>query len=201
MSQSQDLVQVMTDEQRAQSHREAQQRYYYRKKAACEFYEDELQRLRNQVSYLNGQLAEKETSKNQLQTQLNEKNTTISQLQQQVADRNTTITQLQGLLSRCSDREEVNRIQELVQALTNEIQRGQTCLQTINQLNSENTLLKIFRDLVIEINEKYPKFLPSFVYSIQQPGVQVSSPEISNWAREQLSKINPMQLLPLQHFK
>lgn len=34
MSQSQDLIQQLTEEQRAQSHREAQQRYYYRKKGS-----------------------------------------------------------------------------------------------------------------------------------------------------------------------
>ena len=42
------------------------------------------------------------------------------------------ITQLQTLLSRCDNQGENRRIGELVQALTNEIQRGQHCLQIIN---------------------------------------------------------------------
>ena len=73
----------------------------------------------------------------------------ISQLQQQVNEKNTTIIQLQSLLSRCDNQEENKRIQELVSALTSEIQRGQQCLQTINQLNSENAQIKVYRDLLV----------------------------------------------------
>ena len=59
---------------------------------------------------------------------------------------------LRCLLSRCEDNDVSRRIQDLTQTLTNEIQREQSCLQTINQLNSENAQFKVFRDLLVEIN-------------------------------------------------
>jgi chromosome segregation ATPase len=199
---------VMTEEDRAQAHREAQQRYYRRKKNECEFYSQELERLRNQVSYLTGQLNERDNSRSQLQSQLNEKNNLISQLQQQVSERNVTVTQLQTLLSRCDNQEENRRIGELVQALTGEIQRGQQCLQIINQLNSEKEQLnsekeqmRIYKNILVELNDKYPKLLPSFVYELQFSGNAASLPEINNWAREQLSRIGQNEVRSLSNFK
>jgi chromosome segregation ATPase len=138
------------------------------------------------VSYLTGQLSEKDNSRSQVQVTLNEKVNTINQLQQQIAEKNATMIQLQTLFSRCDNEEVSRRIQELSQALTSEIERQQTCLQTINQLNSENTSLKITRDLLVELNNKYPKVLPSFVYEIQQPGNVSAIPEINNWAKEEV---------------
>lgn len=201
MSQSQNLIQQLTEEDRVQSHREAQQRYYYRRKGQCEFYDQEFQRLNYQVSYLNGQLIEKENSKVQLQSQLNERNNTINQIQQQLNERNVAITQLQTLLSRCDNQEENRRNQELVQTLTNQIQREQTCLQIINQLNSENGQLKIFRDLLIELNDKYPKILPSFIFEVLQTGNQLSSADLKKWAREQLFNISQNDYRPLAGFR
>lgn len=159
---------------------------------------------------MNGQLIEKENSKNQLQSQLNDRNNRINQLEQQLNERNVAITQLQTLLSRCDSlvspgqeetRRPINRIGELVQALTNEIQRGQHCLQIINQLNSEKAALEIYKNILVELNDKYPKVLPSFVYEIQQPDNAASLQEISNWARDQLNKISPNQIVSLEPFK
>lgn len=201
MNQSPDILQQLTEEQRVQAHREAQQRYYQRRKNECEFYSQELERLRNQVSYLTGQLSERENSKSTLQTQLNERNTLISQLQQQVSEKNTAIVQLQTLLSRCDNQEESRRIGELVQALTGEIQRGQQCLQIINQLNAEKESLRIYKNILVELNNKYPKMLPSFTYELQLPGNGASLAEIQNWAREQVSKINVNEVRSLTGFK
>jgi chromosome segregation ATPase len=201
MSQNSNEQRVMTEEERTQAHREAQQRYYRRRKSECEFLSQELERLRNQVSYLTGQLSERDNSKSQVQSQLHERNNLISQLQQQVAERNVAVTQLQTLLSRCDNQEENRRIQELVQALTSEIQRGQQCLQIINQLNSEKEQMRIYKNILVELNDKYPKLLPSFTYELQFPGNAASLPEINNWAREQVSKINTNQIQSLSAFK
>ena len=112
-----------------------------------------------------------------------------------------TLTQLQSLLSTCGDKEVNDKIKDLTLALTNEIQRQQSCLQTINQLNSENNVLTIFKDLLVELNDKYPKVLSSFVYELQLPGNQASLPEINNWAKEQLGKINQNEIRSLVQFK
>lgn len=190
-----------SDEDRAQAHREAQQRYYRRKKSECVFYSQELERLRNQVTYLTGQLTEKDNSRAQLQTQLTERNTLISQLQQQLTERNAANTQLQTLLSRCDNQEESRRVGALVEALTGEIQRGQLCLQTINQLNSEKASLGIYRNLLAELNDRYPKILTSFIHELQQPGNSSSYPEINNWAREQFQRIGQNEIRSLEQFR
>jgi hypothetical protein len=107
---------------------------------------------------------------------------------------------LRCLLSRCDNQHDSRRIGELVQALTAEIQRGQHCLQIINQLNSEISTLRLFKDLVVVLHDKYPKILPSFAYALQQPGNSSSLPEVQNWAREQSQKLSSNDILFLDPF-
>lgn len=193
MSQSQDVIQRKLEEIRAEKHRIAQQKYYWNKKGESITNALEVERLRNEVSYLEGQLTEKESSRSQLQIQLTERNSMISQLQQQLASKDANISQLQLLLSKCgngvSDSDISQRLQELTLALTNEIQRTQVCLQTIRQLQAENTMLRIYRDLVVEIYTRYPQAFEAFVHELQQPGKQVSSPELNAWVQQQFKTI------------
>jgi TolA-binding protein len=159
-----------------------------------------MERLRNQVNYLTGQLNERDNSRSQLQVTLNERIILITNLQQQLAERNASISQLQTLLSRCDNQEDSRRIGELVQALTTEIQRGQHCLQIINQLNSEISPLRIYKDLLVVLHDKYPKILPSFAFSLQQPDNSSSLPEVQNWAREQSLKLSSNNVQSLDPF-
>jgi hypothetical protein len=61
---------------------------------------------------------------------------------QQVNEKNTAIVRLQSLISRYDNKEEtqrpINRIGELVEALSNQIQRGQMCSQILNSEKSLN---------------------------------------------------------------
>jgi chromosome segregation ATPase len=182
---SQHLLQSKLQGIQAEKHRLAQQKYYWTKKGESITNAIEVERLRNQVSYLEGQLSQKESSQSRIEAQLNERNNMITQLQQQLAVKDANISQLQTLLSQCSNPDVERRLQELSQALSNEIQREQQCIQTISQLNTENASLKIFRDLVIELYTRYPSTLQTFVRELQQPGKQVSSTELNRWVQEQ----------------
>ena len=205
MSQTSETVQRKLDEVKAEKHRVAQQKYYWTNKGKSITNLEELERLRNEVSNLTGQLTEKENAKIQLQSQLNEKINQTIQLQQQLLERNTAISQLQILLSKCGSNDETQRpidsIQELVQALTSEIQRGQQCLQIIDKLNSEKEWLEIYKNILVELNNKYPKILKSFVYELQYPGNNASLVEVQDWAREQAHKLNINEVSSLIGFK
>jgi chromosome segregation ATPase len=160
------------------------------------------------ISQLQLQNSEKDLTISQLQLQNSEKDLTISQLQSQTSQNDSTIFQLQSQnsqlhsqLSGCVTTDVDRRLQELSQTLNNKIQQEQLCLQTISQLTSDNSGLKIFSDILSDINSKYPKFLPSFVTEIQQPGNHSSYPEIDTWSREQLNRIVPNEILPLDSFR
>ena len=179
----------------------------------------QLQSLVNQnessISQLQQQLSQKDISVSQLQQQVNEcterntfmlhtiseKDISLSQLRTQLTEKDTTISQLQTRLNNCVSTDVDRRLQDMSQSLANEMERQKSCLQTINQLNSENSNLKIFRDLAIELNNKFPKVLSSFVNEIQQPGNLASSPELNAWARDQITKISPTLILSLAPFK
>ena len=53
----------------------------------------------------------------------------------------------------------------------------------------------------MELNDKYPKLLPSFVFELQFPENAASLPEINNWAREQVTKISSNEIRSLMGFK
>lgn len=177
--------------------------------------------LRSNVSSLNNQFTERNSTINvmrqqisdkdqtitQLQSQNSDKDQTITQLQQQVFDKDQTITQLSNIqsdlqtqLSNCVTTDVDRRLQEMSQTLDSRIQQEQLCLQTINQLNSANSDLTIYRDIVTELNNKYPKILPSFVSEIQRQGNESAHPEINNWASEQVSRILPSEIVSLSEF-
>ena len=167
-----------------------------------------ISQLQEQTSQLQQQVSEKDrtifqlqSQTSQLQQQNSEKDSTISQLQLLNSQKDSTISQLHIQLNGCVTVDVDSRLQEMSQALANEMERQRLCLQTINQLNSENSSLKVFRDIISELNSKYPKILPSFVSEILQPGNQSPYPEINTWAREQSNKITPDQILPLTFFK
>lgn len=50
----------------------------------------------------------------------------------------------------------------------------------------------------VEINNKYPKLLSSFVRELQQPGNTSSISKIQSWAREQSQRINQNEVRSLQ---
>ncbi len=153
------------------------------------------------VSQLQQQNSEKDQTITELQNQTSQFESFISQLQLQNSQKDSTITQLQSQLSNCVTTDVDRRLQEMSQTLENKNQQEQLCLQTINQLNSENSNLKVFRDIISELNSKYPKFLPSFVYEIQQPGNESAYQEIDNWSREQLNRISSNEIIPLTSFR
>jgi predicted RNase H-like nuclease (RuvC/YqgF family) len=202
MSQTSETIQRKLLEINSEKHRLAQQKYYWNKKGESITNALELKKLRNHVSFLSGQLEEKERTQNRTEQQLQ---TQISQLQQQLNERNTTIIQLQSLLSRSEagdgNQEERGRVQEITQALTNEIQRGQHCLEIINQLRVEKDQLLVFRNLLVELNDKYPKILSSFVYEISQPGNQASLAEINTWAAQEIKNVRPETVISLGQFR
>jgi myosin heavy subunit len=170
--------------------------------------DDTINQLQQQISDKDRTISQLQSQTSQFQQQVSDKDRTIfqlqgqtSQLQQQNSEKDSTISQLQVRLSGCVTVDVDRRLQGMSQALANEMERQRVCLETISQLNSENASLKIFRDLAIELNDKFPKILPSFVNEIQQPGNQVSSPELNIWARDQLNLISPNQILTLEAFK
>ncbi len=61
--------------------------------------------------------------------------------------------------------------------------------------------MRIYKNILVELNDKYPKLLPSFVFELQFPGNAASLPEINNWAMEQVSKINSNEIQSLSAFK
>jgi hypothetical protein len=55
--------------------------------------------------------------------------------------------------------------------------------------------------MIIDINSKYPKILPSYINELQQPGNQSPHVAINNWAKGEVGKLNPLEILPLTPFR
>ena len=179
------------------------------------FKDSTISQLESRNSLLQQQILSKDTSLNdseriiiekdhlisQLQSQVEHFDSSVSTLRNQLTEKDASISQLQSRLNGCVSTDVDRRLQDLSQSLANEMERQKSCLQTINQLNSENANLKVFRDLAIELNNKFPKILTSFVNELQQPGNQASSPELKAWASDQISKISPTLILSLAAFK
>ena len=76
-----------------------------------------------------------------------------------------------------------------------------------------NNFFENIKDILVELNDKYTRLLPNFVYEIQQAGNQAVIPEINTmdglngWARAaertsgQADKINVNEVRPLAAFK
>lgn len=146
------------------------------------------------------QLTQKDQIITQLQLQISELTNRITSLTSTNTEKDQTIAQLQSRLNNCVTTDVDRRLLELNTALENNIQREQLCLSTINQLNFDNSSLKIYRDIITDLNNKYPKLLTSFVSEIQRPGNESSHPEINSWARDQMSRILPSDILSLSAF-
>jgi chromosome segregation ATPase len=123
-----------------------------------------------------------------------------SQLRNQNVEKDIFINQLQTRLNNCVTTDVDKRLQEVTRVLEDKVQQEQLCLQTINKLNSENSSLKIFRDLVADINSRYPKILTSYISEIQKPNHQSQYPEINKWAQQQAGGILPEQVVSLAPF-
>lgn len=160
-----------------------------------------ISQLQQQISELSNRIILLTSSDNDKDRTISQYESQTSQLQQQVSEKNSTISQLQARLSGCVTVDVDLHLQEMSQALANEMQRQQLCLQTINQLNSESSSLKFYYNLVLDLANRYPRLLPSFVYDSQQPGSQSPLPDVNNWTREQLSTISPQSVVSLVPFK
>lgn len=194
-------VERRLEEIRVEKHRLAQQKYYWSKKGQSITNQEEIERLREQVNYLTGQLEEKERTRVEIEARLEDRGNVITRLEQQLTERNAEIVQLQGQISRC-DNEEVNRrLEELRRALEERIQSEQVCLQTISQLMSENEGLKAYRDMVAELNTRYPRLLPSYIYEMEMTGNRSGNPQIQQWSRSLIQTLIPNELRSLQELK
>ena len=158
----------------------------------------ELSNLRNSIPQLESRYQQEIGELSQNNNQLNQE---VNELRTLNNNKDQTITQLEIRLSGCVTEDIVRRLQELSNSLNDKTQQAQLCLQSISQLTSENSNLKSYRDIVSDLNSKYPKILASFISELQQPGNQSFHPEINNWAREQLSNITPNDVLSLSAFR
>lgn len=201
---------VLTDEEKLINPHESKQKYNQKMKDDLTVCKNDNILLRNQILFLCTQRDEQKTAQAQLQItneQLNieieEHRRTISQLREEVSTCRDDIREKDQALSSCHGdiREKDLAILHLRDELSVSTSQLQEIVHTLSQLNLENNNLKIYRDLVIELNSKYPKLLPSFVYEIQQPDNPASSPEVNTWARSQVESLTPTGVISLSAFK
>ena len=155
----------------------------------------ELNRRIEELTLRNTELSELRNSipqiENRYQQQLSTKDTDISNLNAQI---NT-------LQSDCVRVDLNRRLEELTRTVADKARQEQLCLQTISQLNADNSNLNIFRDFFSDINSRYPKILLSYINELQRPGNQSQYPELNAWAQSELSNITPNNVSSLEPFK
>lgn len=158
--------------------------------------------LRRRIEGLESTVSQKSEELTLRNAELSELRNSIPPLetryQQQISNLNAQINTLQ---SDCVRVDLNRRLEELTRTVEDKARQEQLCLQNINQLTSDNSGLKIFHDIVSDINSRYPKILPSFINELQQPGNQSQYPEINAWAQSQLNDIGQNNILSLESFK